>query len=273
VRGLTKAAVLEGDAECPNLVAFSVYDTKPVHFLSMSCTELKWIEKVKIVFDKKEEKRVQLRFLRCKVNDDYNNGMNGVDMADQLRGSYRIDRWMRKRKWWWAIWMWGIQVLLVNAYVLYKTAHLYMWKKNKKSLMSHYEFRRQIALAWLLSGDETGSKSKRTRTVSDMSTATPSSNKSKKVSNASLDPSNGALRMRLDDDQHFPIFSTITKRPCCSLCRWVEQEKDIKNRSGIIACDKCNVFLCIGCFKPFHTVSSVSKLRSEVLKNKQVSKE
>ena len=96
VRGLTKAAVLEGDAECPNLVAFSVYDTKPVHFLSMSCTELKWIEKVKIVFDKKEEKRVQLRFLRCKVNDDYNNGMNGVDMADQLRGSYRIDRWMRK---------------------------------------------------------------------------------------------------------------------------------------------------------------------------------
>jgi hypothetical protein len=56
VRGQTKAAVLEGDTECPNLVAFSVYDTKPVHFLSTSCTELKWIEKVKIVFDKKEEK-------------------------------------------------------------------------------------------------------------------------------------------------------------------------------------------------------------------------
>jgi hypothetical protein len=140
VRGLTKAAVLEGDAECPNLVAFSVYDTKLVHFLSMSCSELKWIEKVKLVFNKKEEKRVQMRFLRCKVNDDYNNGVNGVDMADQLRGSYRIDRWMCKRKWWWSIWMWGVQVLLVNAYVLYKTTHLYMWKKNKKSLMSHYEF-------------------------------------------------------------------------------------------------------------------------------------
>jgi hypothetical protein len=54
VRGLTKAAVLEGDAECPNLVAFSVYDTKLVHFLSMSCSELKWIEKVKLVFNKKE---------------------------------------------------------------------------------------------------------------------------------------------------------------------------------------------------------------------------
>jgi len=273
VRGQTKAAVLEGDPDCPNLVAFSVYDTKPVHFLSMSCTELKWVEKVKLVFDKTEEKRVQLRFLRCKINDDYNNGMNGVDMADQLRGSYRIDRWMRKRKWWWAIWMWGVQVLLVNAYVLYKTAHLFMWKKNKKSLMSHYEFRRQIALAWLLSDREKiGNNKKRTRTISDMSSSA-SSTKSRKVCDASLDPNSGSLRMRLDDDQHFPINNTNTKRPCCSLCHWVEQEKDIKNRSGIIACDKCNVFLYISCFKPFHTVSSVSKLRSEVLKNKQVSKE
>jgi hypothetical protein len=34
--------------------------------------------------------------------------------------------------------------------------------------MSHYEFRRQIALAWLLSEDKTSSKNKQTRTVSDM---------------------------------------------------------------------------------------------------------
>jgi len=63
VRGLTKAAVLEGDKLCPNLVAFSVYNTKPVHFLSMSCTSLKWVERVKLVFDRKTEKRVQMRFL------------------------------------------------------------------------------------------------------------------------------------------------------------------------------------------------------------------
>jgi hypothetical protein len=41
VRGTTKAAVLTGDPENPDLVAFSVYDTKPVHFLSMACTGLK----------------------------------------------------------------------------------------------------------------------------------------------------------------------------------------------------------------------------------------
>jgi hypothetical protein len=45
VRGTTKVAVLEDDPDCPKLVAFSVYDTKPVHFLSMAATSLKWIEK------------------------------------------------------------------------------------------------------------------------------------------------------------------------------------------------------------------------------------
>ena len=30
--GKTKAAVLEGDIECPDLVAFSVYETKTVNF-------------------------------------------------------------------------------------------------------------------------------------------------------------------------------------------------------------------------------------------------
>ena len=42
VRGTVKAAVLEGDPSCPNLVATSVYDSKLVHMLSMTCQELKW---------------------------------------------------------------------------------------------------------------------------------------------------------------------------------------------------------------------------------------
>jgi hypothetical protein len=49
-RGTVKAAVLEGDDTCPNLVAVSVYDTKPVHFLSMSCDSIEWITKERKVF-------------------------------------------------------------------------------------------------------------------------------------------------------------------------------------------------------------------------------
>jgi hypothetical protein len=52
VRGKTKAAVMEGDPDCKDLVAFSVYDTKPVHFLSTACTSLSSKEKSKRVFDR-----------------------------------------------------------------------------------------------------------------------------------------------------------------------------------------------------------------------------
>jgi hypothetical protein len=45
VRGTVKAAVLKGDPDCPNLVAVSVYNTKPVHFLSMNCQSIQWIVK------------------------------------------------------------------------------------------------------------------------------------------------------------------------------------------------------------------------------------
>ena len=35
VRGTVLAAELRGDDACPSLLAVSVYDTKPVHFLTM----------------------------------------------------------------------------------------------------------------------------------------------------------------------------------------------------------------------------------------------
>lgn len=68
--------------------------------------------------------------------------------------------------------MWGVQLLVVNAYVVYKTVHLYMWKK---SIMSHYEFRCQIVLACLLSGSDASSQS-------NICLCKPSSSKAKEVS-------------------------------------------------------------------------------------------
>ena len=35
VRGTVKTVILEGDNNCFNLVALSVYDSKPVYYLSM----------------------------------------------------------------------------------------------------------------------------------------------------------------------------------------------------------------------------------------------
>eukprot|EP00957_Ditylum_brightwellii_P066305 5033248-Ditylum_brightwellii.AAC.1 len=43
--GTVKTDVIGGDAGCPCLVASSVYDSKPVHYLSMVTHELKWVVK------------------------------------------------------------------------------------------------------------------------------------------------------------------------------------------------------------------------------------
>ena len=44
-----------------------------------------------------------LKFLRLNQIDNYNNGMGDVDVANQLRGLYRLDRWLRNRKFWWSM--------------------------------------------------------------------------------------------------------------------------------------------------------------------------
>ena len=44
VRGNVKATILMGDDGVPCLIASSVYDTKPVHYLSMESGRIEWIE-------------------------------------------------------------------------------------------------------------------------------------------------------------------------------------------------------------------------------------
>jgi hypothetical protein len=45
-----KAAALNGYEDCPNFVTVLVYDTKPMHFFSMSCETIEWITKEQKVF-------------------------------------------------------------------------------------------------------------------------------------------------------------------------------------------------------------------------------
>ena len=115
VCGTVHSAKLTGDLLCSDLIAVLVYDTKLVHFLSMACTDIKWIKKSRLVYDKVAKKLVPMDFLIFNINDNYNNGMGGVDIADQLRVFYRFDHWMRQSKWWHSIFWWGFGVLLVNA--------------------------------------------------------------------------------------------------------------------------------------------------------------
>ena len=56
--------------------------------------------------------------------------MNSTDIADQLRGVYRPDHWMRHRKWRWAYFIQAIGVAGVNAYKMYDV--LYDEQKKEK---------------------------------------------------------------------------------------------------------------------------------------------
>jgi len=95
-----------------------------------------------------------------------------------------------------------------------------------------------------------------------------------KINNKSLDPTTGDLRIRLDADFHNPVPPCKNKYPPCSLCCWALQDGSLRNNrvqgAYISTCDKCNVSLCLSCFKPFYTVTNVDKLRSEVKKNEEL---
>ena len=97
-RGTVKADFLEGDPGCPNIIASSVYDTNPVHYLIMVYESIHWVEKEKMVYNVDTDKIEALKLLRLNKIDKYNNGMGDVDVADQLRGVYRLDRWVRNSK-------------------------------------------------------------------------------------------------------------------------------------------------------------------------------
>jgi len=62
--------------------------------------------------------------------------MNQTDVADQLRMYYRPDGlWFRMRKWW-SIFVWALDVVTVNSYLIYKK----IYSKNHTSSMKRLLF-------------------------------------------------------------------------------------------------------------------------------------
>jgi len=124
VRGTAKAVLLVGYPGCPNLVVCSIYDTKPVHYLSMICYTLELVVMEKPCFNVETGMIEILRYLRMNTIQEYNNTMGGVDLADQLWGTYCVDKEVHNIKWWWSILFWSICFMITNAYVIYLKINL-----------------------------------------------------------------------------------------------------------------------------------------------------
>ena len=285
VRGTVKAAVLEGDPDCPNLVASSVYDAKPVHYLSMVSDELKWTEMKKNVYNVDSGEVEELRFLRLNNIDKYNKEMGNVDLADQLRGTYRLDKSTRNRKWWWSIMFWSLGVMLTNAYIMYVKVNTLEYGVKKKDLMTHHEFRKAIALYWinpeeyqrdLKVANLAFKLRKRKSSASVLSISmdsslqqdgTPPTSKKIKtgvhyVSDTSLCPSSGVLKCRLDKNlDHIP--DEAPKRARCRLHWW----GGVETQAKILVCPTCAVSLCTKCYRLFHKEPNIVSMKSKLQKS------
>ena len=90
----------------------------------MVCDILKWFVMEKPCFNVDTGMAETLIFLRVNTIHEYNNTMGCVDLADQLWGTYRIDKGLRNRNWWWSILFWSIVVMITNAYVIYLHVNL-----------------------------------------------------------------------------------------------------------------------------------------------------
>jgi len=304
-RGTTKAAVLIGDSECPNLVAVSVYDTKPAHFLTMAAGSIEWTTNKRKVWHKGQRKLTKVDYLRLNVNNDYNYKMNSVDMADQLRNQCRMDHWLRQRKWWWSIFLWGQGVLLTNTYITHcRVQELNNVPKHKR--LTHYDFLHSVATAWInrdemdvkkirrlrhkkrklfdkeattpspiqkkrqhAASDHHDARSTTSKKTSNLSQETPARLKAPRVNDNTLHPDSGSLRGRLNHIAcfHCPELSPNVQ-PCCSLHRWIFG-RDVGSggqvKEKVFLCSVCQVNLCIPCFKVFHTTPDLGEHKQKQL--------
>ena len=113
-----KATTLKGDPSIPGIVELSLFDSKPFYFMSNACEVVKRNKMMHKVWSKEKNRMAKMPFSRYNMIHDYNIGMNTIDLADQIRNTYLWDLFMRKRKWWWSIMMWCLQMLPANPYIL-----------------------------------------------------------------------------------------------------------------------------------------------------------
>ena len=65
--------------------------------------------------------------------------MGHVDVRNQLRNYYRMDHWQQNKKWRWEIYVWGMGVMIINAYTCYQYFHVAQGTKTK-NILSQYDF-------------------------------------------------------------------------------------------------------------------------------------
>jgi hypothetical protein len=109
---------------------------------------IEWITKSRKMWNQAVQALVSVEFLRLNINNDYNREMNDVDISDHLRTIYEFDHWLRNKKWWWAIFLYAMGVLLTNAYLVYCSV-LEEAGVERRLRKTHYQFLLDVATSWI----------------------------------------------------------------------------------------------------------------------------
>jgi hypothetical protein len=273
VRGTVKVSVLRDDPSCPDLLAVSVYDTKPVHMLSTVADCVEWIKKERKVWSTSMCATKTIEFLRLNVIEMYNAGMGSVDVADQLRNSYRPDVFMRKQKWWWAILFWALGVAETNAWKLYDSVHCSARTPGAQRL-NHFQFIALLAKQMVWPHEYYPPAMKKRARASPVhhvgrgaraKNAAAAKSRPQQVATLNHNSMTNGFPDRLDGRFH-SIESTTNKSSACQFCLY-KLKRDYpsdyvgphsktlpKNCKNILKCLTCNVRLCVTCFNEFHTI-------------------
>lgn len=160
-----------------------------------------------------QQQKKKIRVERPALFTQYNKYMGGTDRMDQNISCYRVG--IRGKKWWWSLFTWLLDASVHNAWIL---------KRKSGSEISQLDFRRSIVQVILQKfkvepqgpGRPRGCKNQLERRI----------------------PS----EIRLDGINHW--IESCERRRCGGL----NCQKTIRTQ-----CCKCNVGLCVECFKTFHT--------------------
>lgn len=165
-------------------------------------------------YSQKEKRVVTVK--QPNVVCEYNKFMGGTDLMDENINRHRIS--IRSKKWWWAIFSWCIDASIQNAWFLHNMSR----RENK---ISQLEFKRAVATSYLktygVSAKHGGRPTARPQTIPAF------------------------INIRYDRIDHFIIQNDQNKRRRCA--------GRVCTSSIRTSCEKCNVGLCVPCFKVYHT--------------------
>ena len=111
----------------------------------MVCNKLKQVVIDKPTHNAESGKVKILSFLHLNNIAKYNKEMEDADLADQLHASYQLNKNTHNRKWWWVIMFQPIGTMIYNTYVMYYVANLAHFRKKKRNIVIHLQFREAIA--------------------------------------------------------------------------------------------------------------------------------